>query len=213
MDAEDEIFTYDNTDEHEWMGRLTHMVEGGFYGYPYDFIPRRPYTLWMMADYGGGAATGTLCYNEDGLPQEYHGNLWLADFGKRQILRVKIQRDGATFRAVSREDVFTKVPEDFYPVGIAWGADARSMYICDWQHRDTKENVVAGRLWKMSYQGPAHPPPKPDWYLPAAMGQPIRARTEALVRGLSHPARCADGRTTKIGRTRSRGESTGRQLA
>ena len=58
LDAEDELFTYDNTDEHDWMSRLTHMVDGGDYGYPFDFVPRRPYTLWMMADYGGGAATG-----------------------------------------------------------------------------------------------------------------------------------------------------------
>lgn len=185
---EDEIFTYDNTDEMQWMSRLTHMVEAGFYGYPYDFIPRRPYTLWMMADYGGGAATGTLCYNEDPLPHDYHGNLWLADFGKRQILRVRIQREGATFRTVSRQDVFSKVPDDFYPVGIAWGADAKSIYICDWQHRDTKENVVAGRLWKMTYKGSSQAAPKPDWYLPAALGQPVSASIEALVNGLSHPS-------------------------
>src|SRR6185369_15247630 len=70
LNDEDDIFTYDNTDEHDWMGRLTHMVEGGFYGYPHDFIPRRPYTLWMMHDFGGGAACDTLCYTEDGLPAE-----------------------------------------------------------------------------------------------------------------------------------------------
>jgi putative membrane-bound dehydrogenase-like protein len=186
INSEDEIFTYDNTDEMQWMSRLTHMVEGGFYGYPYDFIPRRPYTLWMMADYGGGAATGTLCYNEDALPAEYHGNLWLADFGKRQILRVQIQREGATFRAASREDVFSKVPDDFYPVGIGWGADAKSIYICDWQHRDTKENVVAGRLWKMSYRGVSEPQQKPPWYLPLATGRITTVSTDELIVGLSH---------------------------
>jgi putative membrane-bound dehydrogenase-like protein len=187
MTDEDEIFTYDNTDEIEWMSRLTHMVEGGFYGYPYDFSPRRGYTVWMMADYGGGAATGTLCNNEDALPGAYDNTLFLADFGKRQILRVAIQREGATFRAVSREDMFSKVPDDFYPVGIAWGADAKSIYICDWQHRDTKEtNAVAGRLWKMSYRGISQPQPKPDWYLPAAMGRPTNVSVDQLIAGLSH---------------------------
>src|SRR6185503_4157302 len=187
INDEDEIFTYDNTDEHDWMGRLTHMVDGGFYGYPYDFVPRRPYTLWMMADYGGGAATGTLCYNEDALPSEYRGNLFLADFGKRQILRVRIQRDGATFRAVSRENMFSKVPDDFYPVGIAWGADAKSIYICDWQHRDTKEtNAVTGRLWRMTYRGISNPQPKPDWYLAAALGRPTNVPTTELLGALSH---------------------------
>ena len=83
LNAEDELFTYDNTDEHDWMGRLTHMVERGTYGYPHDFVPRRPYTLWMMHDFGGGAATGVACDTEGVLPTEYHGNLFLADFGKR----------------------------------------------------------------------------------------------------------------------------------
>ena len=187
MNDEDEIFTYDNTDEIEWMSRLTHMVEGGFYGYPYDFSPRRGYTLWMMADYGGGAATGTLCNNEDALPPAYNNTLFLADFGKRQILRVGVRRDGATFRVLSREDMFSKVPDDFYPVGIAWGADAKSIYICDWQHRDTKEsNAVAGRLWKMTWRGISQPQPKPDWYLSAALGRPTNVPIAELLTALSH---------------------------
>jgi putative membrane-bound dehydrogenase-like protein len=173
MNEEDEIFTYDNTDEHEWMGRLTHMVERGFYGYPFDFIPRRPYTLWMMADFGGGAATGGFAYNEDALPPEYRGNLFLADFGKRQIMRVVVARDGATYKVVSKQDFFTDPPEDFRPVGIALGADALSIYICDWQHRDTKADVTVGRLLKLSYTGKSQAVPKP----------------RNLVQALSHPAR------------------------
>src|SRR5436190_16121900 len=123
INAEDEMFTYDNTDEHDWMSRLTHMVDGGFYGYPHDFVPRRSYTLWMMADYGGGAATGALCYSEDALPAEYRGNLFLADFGKRQVLRVVTARDGATFRVAAKSDVFADPPGDFRPVGIAVAPD------------------------------------------------------------------------------------------
>ena len=189
LDAEDELFTYDNTDEHNWMSRLTHMVDGGSYGYPYDFVPRRPYTLWMMADYGGGAATGATCYAEDALPPEYHGDLFLADFGKRQVLRVTVARDGATFRAVRRRDLFADVPEDFRPVGIAWSADGLGLYICDWQHRDTKEAVTVGRLLKLTYAGRSHAAPKPPWFVDAAMGREFRATTGDLIRGLAHPAR------------------------
>ena len=188
MNDEDEIFTYDNTDEHHWMGRLTHMVDGGFYGYPWDFVPRRPYTLWMMAEYGAGAATGTLAYNEDALPAEYHGNLFLADFGKRNILRVRVERQGATYRAVSREDLFTNVPPDFRPVGIALSPDGTSLYICDWQHVDTKEEVEVGRLLKLSYAGATNGAPKPRWYVQAATGKPFEATTEELVAALSHPS-------------------------
>jgi putative membrane-bound dehydrogenase-like protein len=188
INAEDELFTYDNTDEQQWMSRLTHMVDGGFYGYPYDFIPRRPYTLWMMADYGGGAATGAFCYNEDALPREYQGNLFLADFGKRQLLRVRLERDGASYKVVSREDLFADPPDDFRPVGIALAPDGLGIYLCDWQHRDTKENVSVGRLLKLSYRDRSNAAPKPDWYLPAALGKKFEASAEELIKGLLHPA-------------------------
>jgi putative membrane-bound dehydrogenase-like protein len=186
LTAEDELFTYDNTDEHQWMGRLTHMVDGGFYGYPHDFIPRRPYTLWMMQDFGAGAACGVLAYNEDALPTEFHGNFFLADFGKRQVTRVRIERDGATFRVVAHEELFRDVPEDFRPVGLAWAADGLGLYICDWQHRDVKEKSAnVGRLWKLTWTGTNHVTPKPAWFLTAALGKPVDASTDELVAALT----------------------------
>ncbi len=189
MNEEDELFTYDNTDEQQWMGRFTHMVEDGFYGYPYDFIPQRPYTLWMMADYGGGAATGVLCYNDDALPLEYRGNLFLSDFGKRQVMRVRVERDQGTFRAVEKLDLFPDPPADFRPVGIGWASDGTSFYLCDWQHRDVKSNAEVGRLWKVSFTHPLNGSPKPAWFVPAAAGRPFEAATPRLVEGLSHPSR------------------------
>jgi glucose/arabinose dehydrogenase len=188
INAEDDVFTYDNTDERDWWSRLTHMVEGGFYGYPYDFKPRRPHILWMMEDYGGGAATGTLGYNEDALPIDYHGNLFLADFGRRQVMRLRIARDGATYKVVAREEDLLSGPPEFRPVGIAWAPDGLSMYVCDWNHIDDKENVKVGRLLKVSYTGKSHALPNPVWYLPAAMGRKFEASTPDLVSGLSHPS-------------------------
>jgi putative membrane-bound dehydrogenase-like protein len=175
INAEDELFTYDNTDEHNWMGRLTHMVDGGFYGYPWDFQPRRPYTLWMMADYGGGAATGALCYEEDGLPEEFRGNLFLADFGKRSVARVRIAREGASYAAVSREDFLTNGgPRDnFRPVGICLSPEGRSLYVADWHHEGSKGKVAAGRVLKVTFAGKHEPTPRP--------GDPGQA--------LTHPAR------------------------
>ncbi|HYF00825.1 MAG TPA: HEAT repeat domain-containing protein [Planctomycetota bacterium] len=191
MTAEDELFTYDNTDEHHWMGRLTHMVDGGYYGYPWDFHPRRPWTLWMMADFGPGAATGALAIEEDGLPDDWTGALLLADFGKRSVARVRIARDGATFRVVDRVEIMTPRGENdpFRPVGIALGTDARTLYVCDWAHRDSKAQAVVGRLLKCTFEGPGAAAPKPAWYAPAAMGRPFEASTADLVRGLAHPSR------------------------
>ncbi len=38
LDAEDNAFTLDNTDDgNGWWTRLTHHIEGGSYGYPYDY--------------------------------------------------------------------------------------------------------------------------------------------------------------------------------
>ncbi len=188
LNAEDERFTYDNTDEHDWMGRFTHTVEAGFYGYPHDFIPRRPYTLWMMEDYGAGAACGAFANNEDALPAEYQGNVFLSDFGKRQIMRVRMERSGGTYRAVSKEDLFPNPPGDFRPVGITPGPDGRSLYICDWQHRDEKAVVSVGRLLKLTWTGPDKSAPKPAWFVPAATGRKFAATTHELVLGLSHPS-------------------------
>lgn len=188
MNEEDEFFTYDNTDEQQWMGRVTHMVDGGFYGYPYDFIPQRAYTLWMLADYGPGAATGTLIYNEDALPPEYHGNLFLADFGKRQVMRVKLEREGATYKALSKSDLFPEPPPDFRPVGIGWSADGSSMYICDWQHRDVKAAVTVGRLWRLQSKEVQTTAPRPAWFIPAAQGQNVQVAPTELIGALNHPA-------------------------
>ncbi|MFM8420859.1 MAG: HEAT repeat domain-containing protein [Verrucomicrobiota bacterium] len=184
--AEDDWFTYDNTDENQWMGRLTHMIDGGFYGYPFDFIPRRPYTLWMLADYGAGAATGMACALGDALPPTHRGNLFLADFGQRNIRRVALQRDGATFRAAFDENLFLETPPDFRPVGIAFTDDNAALYVCDWQHRDTKEQAVAGRLWKLS---PATPEPSralPSWHVAHGIGQAVEVPQADLVTALSH---------------------------
>ncbi len=190
LNAEDEMFTYDNTDDgNGWWTRLTHMVDGGFYGYPYDYKPQRPYTLWMMGDFGGGSPTGGLAYNEDALPKEYHGNLFMCEWGKGQIARFIVERAGGSFKIVRRDNLLTKGSKDFRPVGIAVSADGMSLYIADWNFGGwSNRSVKAGRLIKATYQGKSQAAPKPAWYLPAAMGQPFKATTAELIDGLSHPA-------------------------
>jgi putative membrane-bound dehydrogenase-like protein len=190
INAEDEIFTYDNTDDgNGWWTRLTHMVDGGFYGYPYDYKPKRPYTLWMMADYGGGSPTGGLCYNEDALPPEYRGNLFMCEWGKGQIDRFVVERSGGSFKIAKRDQMIKKGSKEFRPVGIAVSADGMSLYIADWNYSGwSNRTVKAGRLIKATYTGKSQAAPKPAWYLPAAMGKPFKATTEDLINGLSHPA-------------------------
>src|SRR5262249_58479422 len=111
---------------------------------------------------------------------EYRGNLFLADFLKRQILRVAVARDGATFRVTSKSEMFIEPPADFRPVGIAVTPDGAGLYICDWQHADTKEAVSVGRLLKLSYSGSNQAAPKPPWYQDAASRRPVRETLDEL---------------------------------
>ena len=187
---EDDLFTYDNTDENQWMGRVTHMIDGGFYGYPFDFIPQQPHTLWMLADYGAGAATGALAVTGDGIPEEWRGNLILSDFGQRNLRRVVLERQAGSFRAVRDQQLFSNPPADFRPVGIAFSDDNAHLYICDWQHRDTKESAITGRLWRLSQAAPPTPAARPAWYLPQTRGllAPTTIATHELLQALAHPA-------------------------
>ena len=108
-------------------------------------------------------ACGAFANNEDALPPEYRGNVFLSDFGKRQIMRVHLERDGGTYRVLSKEDLFPNPPGDFRPVGITLAPDGKSIYICDWQHRDEKAEVSVGRLFRLTWTGPDLSAPKPSW--------------------------------------------------
>ena len=194
INAEDELFTYDNTDDgNGWWTRVTHMVDGGFYGYPFDYKPQRAYTLWKMADYGGGSPTGALAYNEDALPLEYRGNLFLCEWGRRQLLRLRVSRDGATYKIDERvqlngNDFLTEGTKPFRPVGLAISPDGLSFYLADWNYAGWRAKTVAGRLLKLTYTGPSLATPKPAWWVAAASGQKFTASIGELVAALRHPA-------------------------
>jgi putative heme-binding domain-containing protein len=189
MTSEDDLFTYDNTDEHDWMGRLTHMVDGGFYGYPFEFSPRQPHTLWMFADYGPGAATGAFAATDDALPAEFRDNLFLSDFGQRNVRRVVLARANGTFREARNEQLFINPPPDFRPVGIHETEDGRGLLICDWQHLDNKQVISVGRLWRLSLEAATNAAPRPRWYVPAALGKSNPATAAELTTALAHSAR------------------------
>ncbi|MDB6030377.1 MAG: putative rane-bound dehydrogenase [Verrucomicrobiales bacterium] len=187
---EDEMFTYDNTDDgNGWWTRVTHMVDRGFYGYPYDYKPRRAYTLWMMQDYGGGSPTGAICYNEDALPDEYQGNLFMSEWGKGELARFVVARDGGSYRIVKREAFLKKRGKEFRPLGIDVTPDGMGFYVADWNYGGwMAKGQDAGRFLKITYTGKSQAVPKPKWFEPAAMGKAFNASINELAEGLKHPS-------------------------
>ena len=63
----------------------------------------------MIADYGGGSPTGGIAYNEDALPESYRGNLFMLEWGKGQMVRFAVERQGGSFKVKQREIVVGKV--------------------------------------------------------------------------------------------------------
>jgi putative membrane-bound dehydrogenase-like protein len=207
LNAEDEIFTYDNTDDGlGWWTRYTHMVDGGYYGYPHDYrpeesavkdmewyrqtkgtLPYRPWTLWRIDETGGGSAVGCVGYNEDALPEKYRGNSFNCEWGKGKLQRFHTVRDGATYKIAEMEDVML-ASNNFRPLGISVTPDGTGFYIADWQYGGWNVRTETGRLLKLAYTGEMHPAAKPQWFVPAAEAKPFQATLAELIAGLSHPA-------------------------
>ncbi len=238
INAEDELFTYDNTDDGlGWWTRFTHMVDGGTYGYPYDYrppesdkeaiapwtkehqaadkaradwlkenknkpdsektpepaaafaSPYKPWTLWRMEEYGGGSPTGSVAYNEDALPDEFHGNVFASEWGKGNVERFALQRAGGSYKITKREILLSKGPEPLRPVGIQCLPDGTGIIVADWNFAGWRNATSdAGRLIKLTYTGKLNATPRPDWWVAAAQGQKFSATTKELVDALSHPA-------------------------
>ncbi|QOV90454.1 HEAT repeat domain-containing protein [Humisphaera borealis] len=211
MTSEDEKFTYDNTDDgHGWWTRFTHMVDGGYYGYPWDYKapenkndpnsrkapqgglaekPYQPYTLWRMAEYGGGSPCGAIGYTEDALPPEFRDNLFHCDWGKGKVQRFQVSRDSGTFKVDQMTD-FLSPGGDLRPLGIDITADGLGFWVTDWGYGGWhQKKPEVGRLIKVTWTGKNHATPKPEWYVPAAMGKKFDATTAELIEGLKHPAR------------------------
>jgi len=189
LNDEDEIFTYDNTDERNWLSRAMHIVDGGYYGYPFEHAPPAPHILPPFADYGPGAATGVAIEDDGNLPESYRGSFFIADWGRREVLCLRLEAHGGTYRVDQRIDFLAKAPPDFRPVGIAFADDGQSLYVADWRHPDTKASVDAGRLLRVTFTGDFQPIAKPAWYADAAQGLPCRATISELLVALSHPSR------------------------
>ncbi|MFO0944939.1 MAG: hypothetical protein U1D30_03170 [Planctomycetota bacterium] len=108
MDALDNIFTYDNTDDGlGWWTRFTHHVPTGYYGYPYDYHPHPDRHLPRISEHGGGSPVGADCYREAVWPEKYRNTPFFCEWGKGKIQCFHVRPQGATFTA-EIEDFMTR---------------------------------------------------------------------------------------------------------
>ena len=156
LSATDEIFSYGNDDDSKkWPNSLTHHIVGGHYGYPYQFLtaPRR--SLPIMAGQLGGSGTQGICYNEDGLPAEYRGNLFFCDWGLQTVDRYQVKKAGGTFTVAKHTPVVSKgTVRDFRPFSLAVAGDGASLWLVDWAYDGwLADGPRAGRLYRLRYTG------------------------------------------------------------
>ncbi len=183
LDDRDNLFTYDNTDDGlGWWTRVTHHVDGGYYGYPYDYHKRTDRMLPRMAEYGGGSPCGGVFYGEDAWPEKYRGRLFWAEWGKRSVQAFRIVPDGASFKVADKIDfVQPGDVETFRPLDLALSPDGRTMYVADWSMGGWgNKTEKLGRVYAVTYEGPT-----------AATARPRGKDTdsiEAQIKQLDHPS-------------------------
>jgi len=156
LTAADDVFTYGNDDDSKkWPNSLTHHVVGGHFGYPYDFLLAPHRALPIVAGWLGGSGAQGICYNEDGLPDRYRGNLFFCDWGLQAVHRYEVAKAGGTFRLARREPLVEKGDlADFRPFAIAAEPDGSSFLLVDWAFNGwLSPGPKTGRLFRLTYEG------------------------------------------------------------
>ena len=156
LDARDNLFTYDNTDDGlGWWTRVTHHIDGGYYGYPWDYHGRTDRMLDRMAEYGGGSPCGGFVYKEDAWPEKYRGRAFWAEWAKRVVRGFEFVPAGASFKVADVVDfVEPDAVGDFRPLDLALSYDGRTMYVADWGYGGwANKTEKLGRVYAVTYEG------------------------------------------------------------
>jgi putative membrane-bound dehydrogenase-like protein len=156
LDDRDNLFTYDNTDDGDgWWTRVTHHVDGGYYGYPYDYHGRPDRHLPRMAEYGGGSPCGAVVYKEDAWPETYRGVAFWAEWGKGKVHAFRFAPEGSSFKVA--ETIDFAVPDgvaNFHPIDLALSYDGRTLYVADWGMGGWgSKTEKVGRVFAITYKG------------------------------------------------------------
>jgi putative membrane-bound dehydrogenase-like protein len=158
LDDRDNLFTYDNTDDGDgWWTRVTHHIDGGYYGYPYDYHDRADRMLPRMAEYGGGSPCGAVVYKEDAWPERWRNVGFWAEWGKGKVHAFRFTPEGATFKVAEAIDF--AVPDEvtnYRPIDLALSYDGRTLYVADWSMGGWGNKTErVGRVFAITSKGEA----------------------------------------------------------
>jgi putative membrane-bound dehydrogenase-like protein len=141
------IFAVDNDPDASPPCRLLHVVEGGDYGYLYQYgrAGTHPLQSW------NGELPGTLpmvCGTGEAPTAivDHAGSLWVTSWGDYRIERYRLVPRGASYTAT--RDVVVQGDADFRPAGMAVAPDG-SLYFGDWVLRDYPVHC-RGRIWRLT---------------------------------------------------------------
>ncbi len=183
LDDRDNLFTYDNTDDGlGWWTRVTHHVDGGYFGYPHDYHTRTDRMLPRIAEYGGGSPCGGDFYGDDVWPEKYRGCLFWAEWGQRVVRAFRFAPEGASFKIVEKiEFVEAGSVDSFRPLDVAFSHDGKTMYIADWSLGSWgNKTEKLGRVYAVTFAGADAVKTRPR-------GRDDDA-VDAQIRQLDHPA-------------------------
>ncbi|MBN9520206.1 c-type cytochrome [bacterium] len=183
------LFVADNDPDASPPCRLLHAVEGGDYGFQFRYgrSGRHPFQAWngeLPGTLPFAAGTGespceVVCYESDGLPAEYRGDLLVPAWADHRVERYTPRAKGAT--VVAERKPFVQGGPAFHPSGLATAPDG-SLFVSDW---GSKEYTLHGKgaVWHVRWKD-AKPAPRPaDPKL--ALASPHRPARDAAARTLA----------------------------
>ncbi|MCI0332856.1 MAG: hypothetical protein L0228_06500 [Planctomycetes bacterium] len=140
------IFAVDNDPDASPPCRLLHVIDGGDYGYLYQYgrAGTHPLQAW------NGELPGTLpmvCGTGEAPTAvvAHAGSLWVTSWGEHRIERYRLVPRGASYGA--EREVVVQGDADFRPTGMAVAPDG-SLYFGDWVLRDYPVHGN-GRIWRL----------------------------------------------------------------
>lgn len=156
IDSSGELFTLGEADPTgRWTGGMTHHIDGGHYGYPFEFLTAPQRSLPLT---GGGIGSGgalAIC-DAEGLPAAYQGQFFACLPKSQSVIRLELKRAGGTFSVARRATVIEHgAVADFHPVGIVPGTQGADFWIADAASPSSR----SGRLYRLSYMSPSRPRP------------------------------------------------------